>query len=167
AASGLTYIPGVWVKGMQLSKGVGSVTNGYEGMTGSLNIELRKPLHKERLILNGYFNPSNMRSEGNIIFTHQLSNTWATTLMMHGSAVSANRDMNHDGIQDFPLQNNLQVSNQWMFVKNKWEGNIGFKYLNYQQELGTINTEKTGGQSWQSAHNDERFELNAMAGYIF
>ena len=167
AASGLTYIPGVWVKGMQLSKGVGSVTNGYEGMTGSLNIELRKPLHKERLILNGYFNPSNMRSEGNIIFTHQLSNTWATTLMMHGSAVSANSDINQDGIQDFPLQNNLQVSNQWMFVKNKWEGNIGFKYFNYQQELGTINTAKTGGENWQSAHNDERFELNAMAGYIF
>jgi len=167
AASGLTYIPGVWVKSMQLSKGVGSVTNGYEGMTGSLNIELRKPLHKERLILNGYFNPSNMRSEGNIIFTHQLTNTWATTLMLHGSAVSANRDMNHDGIQDFPLQNNLQVSNQWMFVKNKWEGNFGFKYLNYQQELGTINTAKTGGENWQSIHNDERFELNAMVGYIF
>lgn len=167
AASGLTYIPGVFVKGMQLSKGVGSVTNGYDGMTGSLNIDLRKPFNKERLVLNGYYNPMNQRVEGNVIFTHQVTNTWATTTMLHGSGVYAQRDVNNDGIQDFPLQDNMQLSHAWMYMKGKWEGNFGVNYLNYNQTL-----ESTGKDlqqfptQWSSNHQDQRLAVHGMLGYV-
>lgn len=167
SASGLTYIPGVFVKGMQLSKGVGSVTNGYEGMTGALNIELRKAFHKERLVLNGYYNPMNQRMEWNTIYTFQVNNAWAVTNFIHGSGVFAKTDVNKDGFQDFPLQNNLHLAQSWMYMKNKWEGNLGVRYLNYNQELGVMHPEKTQNQTWQSAHTDERVELHGMLGYIF
>ncbi|MCO6494693.1 MAG: carboxypeptidase-like regulatory domain-containing protein [Bacteroidetes bacterium] len=167
ASSGLTYIPGIFVKGMQLAKGVGSVTNGYDGMTGSLNIELRKPTHKERLIINGYFNPMNLRPEGNIVFSQQVSKNWATTAMLHGSGTYAKADINNDGFQDFPLQNNLNFSNAWMYMKNNWEGNIGVKYLNYAQKLGINDLNKTQNIDWQSSTKNERIEVEAMLGHIF
>lgn len=167
ASSGLTYIPGIFVKGMQLAKGVGSVTNGYEGMTGSLNIELRKPTHKERLIINGYFNPFNLRPEGNVVYSQQISNNWATTAMLHGSGTYAKSDINKDGFQDFPLQKNLNFSNSWMFMKKNWEGNIGIKYFNYDQNLGVNDFIKTGNIDWTSASKNERFEAEAMLGHIF
>jgi outer membrane receptor for ferrienterochelin and colicins len=167
SASGLTYIPGVFVKGMQLSKGVGSVTNGYEGMTGSLNIELRKAFHKERMVLNGYYNPMNQRLEWNTIHTLQVSNTWAATTFLHGSGVLAKTDINKDGFQDFPLQHNLNLAQSWMYMKDKWEGNLGVRYINYNQELGVIEPTLTNYQDWQSRHKDERIELHGMLGYIF
>lgn len=165
SASGLTYIPGIFVKEMQLSKGVGSVTNGYEGMTGSLNIELRKPLHKERLIVNGYFNPMNGRPEFNLIHTAQVSEKWATTTSLHGSGVYAKQDVNKDGIQDFGNQQNIHLSNRWMFIHKKIEGNFGFRYLNYNQSMQSM--PESTFPKWASEHKDNRKEIFGMLGKVF
>ena len=43
ANSGLSYIPGAWIHSIQLTKGIGSVSNGFESMTGQINVELLKP----------------------------------------------------------------------------------------------------------------------------
>lgn len=52
--TGLSYTPGQWIEGMQLSKGSGSVVNGYEGLAGQINAEWRKPMEGDRLFLNLY-----------------------------------------------------------------------------------------------------------------
>lgn len=39
----LGYIPGAWMKGIQVSKGSSSVKNGYESMTGQINIGFKEP----------------------------------------------------------------------------------------------------------------------------
>ena len=44
---GLTYTPGAWLDNISISKGTGYVINGYEGITGQINTELRKPEAKE------------------------------------------------------------------------------------------------------------------------
>ena len=41
---GLSFIPGTWIESLQITKGAGSVINGYESMTGQINSELKKPL---------------------------------------------------------------------------------------------------------------------------
>ena len=56
---GLVYIPGPWVKGIQLAKGPGSVINGFESMTGQINVELKKPEEGERAYFNLYANQGN------------------------------------------------------------------------------------------------------------
>lgn len=167
AASGLTYIPGVFVKGMQLSKGVGSVVNGYDGMTGSLNIELRKPYNRERLIVNGYFNPMNLRSEANVIFTHQWNQYWASTTMIHGSAVSASTDVNQDGIEDFPQQENVKAEHMFMFMKDKWEAVFGYKYVNYNQSMKSLEGAFAPETPWSSLHTDRKHVAHGMIGYNF
>ena len=53
-AYGLTYTPGPWVESIQVTKGAGSVTNGFESITGQINTELFKPLVSEKRYLNLY-----------------------------------------------------------------------------------------------------------------
>jgi outer membrane receptor for ferrienterochelin and colicins len=40
---GLGFIPGPWMESIQISKGAASVINGYESITGQINVELKKP----------------------------------------------------------------------------------------------------------------------------
>ena len=39
----LGYVPGPWMKGIQVSKGSASVKNGYESITGQINVDYLKP----------------------------------------------------------------------------------------------------------------------------
>lgn len=43
-AFGLTFTPGTWIESIQITKGAGSVVNGYESISGQINTELVKPL---------------------------------------------------------------------------------------------------------------------------
>ena len=36
---GLTFIPGPWIDGIQVTKGTGSVASGYESIAGQINVE--------------------------------------------------------------------------------------------------------------------------------
>ena len=53
---GLNYIPGPWIESINLNKGAGSVTNGYESITGQIDVELKKPESSEQLFINLYGN---------------------------------------------------------------------------------------------------------------
>ena len=39
----LGFVPGLWMQSVQVSKGAASVKNGYESLTGQINIEFVKP----------------------------------------------------------------------------------------------------------------------------
>ena len=69
---GLTFIPGSWIQSIQLSKGVGSVINGYESFTGQINTELQNPLKSDKLNFNTYIN-ENARNEYNLNLSRQLN----------------------------------------------------------------------------------------------
>src|SRR5690554_1314918 len=43
-AYGLSFIPGTWVESIQITKGAGSVVNGYESIAGQINAELVKQI---------------------------------------------------------------------------------------------------------------------------
>jgi hypothetical protein len=53
-AYGLTFTPGTWVESIQISKGAGSVTSGFESIIGQINTELQKPLIDVHFFLNLY-----------------------------------------------------------------------------------------------------------------
>ena len=40
---GLDYVPGPWMESIQVSKGAASITNGYESLTGQINVQYKKP----------------------------------------------------------------------------------------------------------------------------
>ncbi|HRN98390.1 MAG TPA: Plug domain-containing protein, partial [Flavobacterium sp.] len=53
-AYGLSFTPGSWVESIQVTKGAGSVVNGFESISGQINAELIKPLHDIPFYLNFY-----------------------------------------------------------------------------------------------------------------
>ncbi|MEL6133225.1 MAG: carboxypeptidase-like regulatory domain-containing protein, partial [Bacteroidota bacterium] len=53
---GLDLIPGPWIESIQISKGAGSVVNGYESIAGQINVELIKPQEGPKLYINGFRN---------------------------------------------------------------------------------------------------------------
>lgn len=72
---GLTYIPGSWIESIQMNKGTGSVANGYESITGQINVELKKPEISDKLFVNLYTN-SEQRGEANVLWSHRLNSKW-------------------------------------------------------------------------------------------
>lgn len=58
APYGLGYVPGPWMQSIQVSKGSSSVKNGYESITGQINVEFKKPQLPEADWVSAIFLPA-------------------------------------------------------------------------------------------------------------
>ena len=135
---GLTFIPGSWVQSMQLSKGTGTVVNGFESIAGQINVELRKPEAADRLFVNLYANEGG-RYEGNVNLSHKFKGgKWSTAALLHGKSNQRKWDRNEDGFLDMPLGENWIGLNRW-----KYQGVNG---VEMQFGLKGTSTSTTGGQ---------------------
>src|SRR5690606_34390767 len=101
-AFGLSFIPGTWVESIQITKGAGSVVNGFESIAGQINAELVKPSTDDKLFVNLY-GASSERLELNTHLNTQVSDKWHTGLYLHGNTHSQKHDVNNDGFLDMPL----------------------------------------------------------------
>ena len=81
---GLTYIPGTWVESMQVTKGMGTVINGYQSMAGHINVELKKPLNVDPFFLNIYRNVDG-KNELNFHFKKKVNKRLYSSLFLHGN----------------------------------------------------------------------------------
>lgn len=83
-AYGLSFIPGTWVESIQITKGAGSVTNGYESIAGQINTELQKPSTDDRVFINAY-GAVDGRFELNTHLNTQVTERWSTGVYLHGN----------------------------------------------------------------------------------
>ena len=134
---GLSYIPGSWMESIQVSKGTSSVKNGYESITGQINVEYKKPTNQEKLFVNFYLNQAG-RVEGNINSSIRISPKWTTAVFGHVSNQSTKLDHNKDGFLDDPLFNQVNLLNRWNYHSDKMEGQFGIKYLNEERKGGQL-----------------------------
>jgi outer membrane receptor for ferrienterochelin and colicins len=171
-AYGLSFTPGTWVESIQITKGAGSVVNGYESISGQINTELLKPMNDIPFFLNVY-GSSDSRFEANAHFNHKLSDKWATSLFLHTNTRISKNDMNDDGFLDNPLAKQVNVMNRWQYtnVEKGWVSFINFRYMNDEKQTGEIgfdkNRDKLTTNFWGSEINTERFDLATKIGYIF
>ncbi len=168
ALSGFSYTPGPWVEGIQLNLGTGSVVNGFESMSGQINVELKKPEDSEKLYLNAYANQGG-RLEANINWTQKLSDRWSTALFLHGGLNQREQDPNGDGFLDMPLRENLIALNRWKYEgKNGWMGQFGLKGARLRTTGGQRSAmEEEVDQLWQSQFDTDRLEGWAKIGKVF
>src|SRR5690606_8844703 len=165
---GLLYTPGAWVNSMQITKGAGSVVNGYESIAGQINIELKKPQEKERLFLNAYANDLN-RYEINALGAVDLSHKLSTSLLTHGSTVTQMLDRNDDGFTDLQQGELFTLANRWKFDSHKnIEGELTFRYTSDEKTGGQMGfNPDTPGQLYGAVIDAERFDIIGKTGYIF
>lgn len=125
---GLNFIPGTWIQSIDIGKGAGSVVNGYEAMTGQINVELQKPELAEKVYLNGYVNNFG-RAELNLNLAQRLSEKWSTGLLTHASSLQNRVDKNGDGFLDLPLYTQYNITNRWKYQDDNWAVQFGGKAL--------------------------------------
>jgi len=172
AITGLTFTPGTFVNSMQLSKGAGSVVNGFEGTAGQINIEWIKPFEKDepKLILNGYQSIQG-RSEGNAVYNHDFKNGLSTNLLLHGRSDWGKVDDNNDGFLDQPLGEVFVGANRWFyFTETGWEIQAGVKgvYANHTGgQLSSLLNEQNNQSIWSYNQKIQRLEGWAKIGKVF
>lgn len=165
ASIGLDYVPGPWVHGIQVSKGVGSVANGYESMTGQINVELLRPEEATPLALNAYADGGG-RYELNGMWARRLSRRWYTGVLAHGSVRTQRNDMNGDGFLDFPLTQQANVVSRWKFVgDNGWESEFGVRMVADARNGGQL-PRPEGVQRYAVDMNTRRIEGFAKLGKV-
>ncbi len=143
---GLGFVPGSWMESISVSKGVTSVTNGYEAITGQVNVDYKKPeTNNERLFLNLY---GNSMGKGELNFNTRLKvgrkdeDNAATMLFLSLGDQFAKMDMNGDGFLDAPLNRQLNVM-------NRWDVKVPGKYVN-RTLAGFVWDDRAGGQTGNS-----------------
>ena len=171
-AYGLSFVPGTWIESIQITKGAGSVINGYESISGQINYEIEKPINARPFFLNLYASEDS-RYELNAHTKVKLSDKWATSLLAHGNVRQRKSDHNHDGFIDNPIGNQINLLNRWQY-SNAEKGWVSFLNLNYmkdERQAGQIDynplTDKGTTNAWGSEVNSERFTLSNKTGYVF
>lgn len=170
-AYGLSFTPGTWVESIQITKGAGSVVNGFESIAGQINTELVKPTTDAKFFVNAY-GSQNGRYELNTHYNTKVSEKWSTGLYLHGNIRDRKFDMNDDTFLDAPLQKQVNLMNRWQYT-NPEKGFVSFinlRYLNDSKQTGQINfdpdTDKLTTNNWGSEIDTERFDISVKTGYV-
>jgi len=119
-AFGMQSFSGIWLDGIQISKGTGSVVNGHESMAGLINLSVKNPFESDRFLVNVYGNRFG-RGELNSIMSHKINERWATTLLLNGAINQTVIDENRDGFLDLPQFKNVSALNKWQFNGERME----------------------------------------------
>ncbi len=171
-AYGLSFTPGTWVESIQITKGAGSVVNGYESISGQINTELIKPLNDIPFFLNAY-GSTDSRFELNTHFNKKISDKWASSLFVHGNARVAKNDMNHDHFLDNPLGKQFNIANRWQYANPEtgWVSFLNARFMRDEKQTGEFDfnpdKDKLTTNHWGSEINTERFDFSSKVGYIF
>lgn len=169
---GLTFTPGAWVESIQLSKGTGSVVNGYEGVAGQINVELHKPRETDgiKLLLNAYQSDQG-RTELNVVSNNFINHDLNTSIFAHAKSNYIKTDQNNDGYLDQPLGNTYILGNRWIYFNDRgWEMQLGVKGVLMDLWGGQNNFEKSqelnSRNPWGFKQDTKRLEGWAKFGKV-
>lgn len=171
-AFGLTFTPGTWVESIQITKGAGSVVNGFESISGQINTELVKPSTNHKFYLNAY-GALGGRLEFNTHFNQKVSEKWQTGLYVHGNYRGEKFDKNKDNFLDNPLAEQINVMNRWQYTdaEKGWVSFINFRYLDDSKQVGEVGfdpeVDKGSNTVWGSEIKTKRFDTSVKVGYVF
>ena len=156
----LGYVPGPWMKGIQVSKGSASVKNGYESITGQINVDYLQPEDEQQVEVN-LFGDTKSRIEANADANVHLSDRWATEILLHHENIIKNHDDNGDGFYDMPGREQYNVQNRWVYK--------GKSYI-FHGGLGALKEIRTSGQDEEHVHSDDIYRIklhtNRYEGYM-
>ena len=131
----LGYIPGPWMQSIQVSKGASSVKNGYESITGQINMEFKKPQATPWADANVYFN-SDQKLEANLGANLHLTDKWSTALLGHYEILDKAHDDNDDGFADMPKMRQGSLMSRWAYMSDTYMFQAAVKGLKEHREGG-------------------------------
>ncbi len=133
----LGYIPGPWMQSIQVSKGSSSVKNGYESVTGQIDVEFKKPQLPQSLNVN-LFVDTQEKYEANFDANVHLNRRLSTGVLAHYENSTRAHDGNGDGFMDMPQIKQYHLQNRWA-----WLG----EHDVFQASVKALKEDRTGGQT--------------------
>ncbi|NNC95861.1 MAG: TonB-dependent receptor plug domain-containing protein [Chitinophagales bacterium] len=136
---GVSAVPGTLVDNIYVAKGANSVLQGYESISGQINVELKDPKETDKLLLNAYIN-SFRETQFNVNYAKQW-NGWSTLLAAHTTQPAGRTDRDGDNFLDLPLLSRYSVYNKWKYGsadETGWHSMIALRYVNERRIGGQV-----------------------------
>ena len=166
---GLGFTPGTWIESIQVTKGMGSVTNGYESIVGQINTEIKKPYSDMPFFFN-LFNSIDGRVEANAHLKSTISDKIQTTSFIHYNDREKANDKNGDKFLDKPIQDQLNLLSKWQYTdaSNGIVSFLNIRYLDDNKKVGSIDFNEKSDLSrlWGGEIFTNRFDSSFKLGYV-
>lgn len=172
---GISSYPSSFIGKIFVSKGANSVLQGFEGISGQINVVTRDPEKEPILYMNSYLN-----NFGEFHFNSNYSGfvgkekKWATLFGVHLVRPANRRDRDSDGFLDVPFLTRYSAFNRWSVGKENEKGFYSLFSLRATQERrvgGHRNfnpsTDKGSSRSYGQVVESFQPELIAKTGYRF
>lgn len=164
---GLAFVPGTFMESISISKGISSVTNGFEAISGQINVDYKKPeTNREKIFLNIF---GSSMGKGELNFNSRFDvgkkNQCSSMFLLHTEGQFAKMDGNNDNFLDVPLNYQVNLMNRWDYhVRDLLEGRVMVGYLWEDRTGGEINFDKNGNMAVDSIYglNIKTHKLDVM-----
>lgn len=137
------YVPGPWMKSIRVSKGSSTVKNGYEAITGQIDVEYLKPQDEEAVNVNAYFD-SDIRLELNGDANFHVTDKLNTVVLAHYEDRYRTHDGNHDGFADMPRIRQVNVMNRWNYFGDSYIFHGGLSFIDERSRAGQTTAHHDG-----------------------
>lgn len=167
---GISSIPGTLVDNIFIAKGANSVLQGYESISGQINVQTKNPRNTDKLLVNGYLN-SFMEKHFNINYAFKKGD-W-NSLASFGTVQPAKKvDGDKDTFLDVPILTRYVFSNKWVYGNPSewgWNSQINLRFLNEERIGGQTNFKPIQDQGSSSVYGQtvqfNQPELSIKTGY--
>jgi len=144
---GISGIPGTLVDNIYVAKGANSVLQGYESISGQINVETKAPDKTDKLLINVYMN-SFLEKHLNANYAFK-QGKWSNLTAFHTVQPANKIDRDNDNFLDLPKLTRYMIFNKWKYGNDKdwgWSSSISLRFLNEQ---------RIGGQALYNATSDK------------
>ncbi|MBQ3710639.1 MAG: TonB-dependent receptor [Bacteroidales bacterium] len=174
SAFGLGYVPGTWMHGISVSKGTSSVRNGYESISGQINVDFKEPEDNksEKVFVNLFANTMAM-TELNFNTRVKVGKNDGLMLLGHVGYNPMKMDGNGDGFMDDPVTKQYSAFLRYNHPNTGHFGcKLGVKALKETRVSGQMDFDPehrldAGYDRYGIGINTERYEAFAKTGFIF
>ena len=183
---GISSIPGPLVDNIWIAKGANSVLQGYESISGQINVLTKDPGNTDKLFLNGYINNFGEKHV-NVQYGFR-KKKWSNVSAFHMVQPSGRIDRDADSFLDLPLLKRYMLSTRWKKGDESqwgWSTQFAVRYLSenriggqtffdYEKDKGTtdaygqavrINQPEAWFKTAYKINNEHRFAFYASSFY--
>lgn len=136
---GISNIPGTLVNNIYISKGANSTLQGFESISGQINVETKEPDKGEILLLNAFMNTF-QEKHLNANYSYR-RNKWSSLTAFHLVQPAVRTDRDQDNFLDLPLLTRYGLFHKWKYGQENTKGFFSTISVRYTHE------ERIGGQT--------------------
>jgi len=169
---GISSVPGSIVDNIYVSKGANSVLQGFESISGQINVETKEPDKTDKLYANVYAN--------NFLEKHINANyafrrgDWSNVTSVHTVQPADKIDRDEDNFLDLPLLTRYMIANKWKYgneLASGWHCRLGLRYTDEQRIGGQTSfdpsSDKGSTTNYGQNVNIQQPEAWIKSGYRF